>query len=179
MGEAFKNVERFEGKWRVNGEIEAPLVIGAGGHACPIARYLSDGNDGAETVVAAQEVEFKLSPDQIKQCAVRPEVPELYFCTDLMGYAWCFRKGDHLNIGLGREDNRNLAEHVQEFLAKLKQWGRVPGDTPDRFHGHAYILYGHTQRRLLGEAMMLSSVMPRAWHIRRVERAFARRWNRV
>ena len=41
--------------WVVNDEIEAPLLVGAGGHFCPVAQHL-----GAvladETIVAAQEV---------------------------------------------------------------------------------------------------------------------------
>jgi hypothetical protein len=35
---------------------------------------------------------------------VNGETPELFFCRDLEGYAWCVRKGRHLNIGIGRRD---------------------------------------------------------------------------
>jgi menaquinone-9 beta-reductase len=31
----------------------------------------------------------------------------------------------------------------------------VPQDTPGKFQGHAYILYGHTRRELLSDGLML------------------------
>ena len=39
--------------------------------------------------------------------------PELYFCRDLQGYGWCFRKGEYLNVGLGRLDRRSLPAATQ------------------------------------------------------------------
>ena len=54
--------------------------------------------------VAAQEVEFPVTPEQEPQIQLRGEIPELYFCQDLAGYGWCFRKGNYLNIGLGRSE---------------------------------------------------------------------------
>ncbi len=47
-------------------------------------------------------MEIELRPDQEAACRVAPQSPELYFCDDLLGYGWCFRKGNHLNVGLGR-----------------------------------------------------------------------------
>lgn len=154
LREPLHSLERAGDGWRVNDRIDTPLVVGAGGHFCPVARFLG-AKVGGEQAVAAQEVEFKLSEDQRRNCPVRPEVPELYFCEDLQGYGWCVRKQDHLNVGLGREDSRRLSEHVQQFVELLKLQGRVPADTPHRLHGHAYILYGHARRRLLDHGMML------------------------
>ena len=79
----------------------------------------------------------------------------MYFCADLMGYGWCFRKGNYLNIGLGREDDHRLVEHVAEFRRFLQDQGRIPRDVPERFNGHAYILYGHAPRRLCDHGVML------------------------
>jgi len=155
LGESFKTIARSGMGWLVNDSIEARLVIGAGGHFCPVARFMGAKERGPELVVAAQEVEFELTQDQIARCKVRPEIPELYFCEDLKGYAWAFRKGNFLNIDLGREDNNSLSEHTQKFLNFLKSSGRVPQESPDQFHGHAYILYGHTQRELLADGLML------------------------
>jgi len=31
----------------------------------------------------------------------------------------------------------------------------VPQETPDSFHGHAYIIYGHTRREIFGEGFIL------------------------
>jgi chaperonin GroEL (HSP60 family) len=44
-------------------------------------------------VIAAKEIEFEMSPLQQFECRVRGDTPELYFCQDLKGYGWCFRKG--------------------------------------------------------------------------------------
>lgn len=141
--------------WVVNGALEARLVVGAGGHFCPVARRLGAQLGQSETVVAAQEVEFPLSDDQARACAARGEVPELYFCPDLKGYGWVFRKGRHLNVGLGREDNHKLSEHVADFIRWLKAQGRVPADMPEKLGGHAYLLYNHAPRPFVGERALL------------------------
>lgn len=154
LGERLETFERAGENWIINGAIRTPLLIGAGGHFCPVARHLG-GLGAKETVVAAQEIEFPLSPRQKQQCRVEEAEPELYFCPDLMGYAWCFRKGDYLNVGLGREDSTRLSEHVAGFCQWMKAQGRIPSDTPEQFHGHAYILYGHTPRPLLDDAVLL------------------------
>ena len=86
--------------------------MGAGGHFCPVARELG-ARRTEESVVAAQEIEFALDAAQRAACGVRPEVPELFFCADLKGYGWCFRKGDVLNVGLGRLDSGRLSRHVR------------------------------------------------------------------
>lgn len=154
LGEKLESFEVQGGRWVVNGSLEAPLLVGAGGHFCPVARKLGSG-PGSETVVAAQEIEFQLTEAQVKACEVDPLRPELYFCKDLAGYAWCFRKGGYLNVGLGREDNTRLSEHVAKFREWMIELGRIPSDTPERFRGHAYILYGHAPRRPCSESAML------------------------
>lgn len=155
LGEKLDTLVRDGTHWIINGAIRAPLVVGAGGHFCPIARRL--GGEIKETIVAAQEIEFPLSETQKRDGQVEPESPELYFCKDLAGYAWCFRKGDYLNVGLGREDNVRVSEHVADFRTWMIEQGRIPRDTPvpGKFHGHAYILYGHTQRTLVGDGVLL------------------------
>jgi geranylgeranyl reductase family protein len=155
LGEPLRSLEQVDGHWRINGKIEAPVVVGAGGHFCPVARHLGAKTSGPATVVAAQEVEFELTDEQLAECRVRPEVPELYFCEDLQGYGWCFRKGRHLNVGLGREDSEKLSHHVKAFVAYLQREGRIPKVIPDRFLGHAYALYGHSPRKVLGDGLLL------------------------
>ncbi len=154
-GEPLSTLERRGSKWVVNGSVQAPLLVGAGGHFCPVARRLGAQLGRDEPVVAAQEIEFPMTARQETECRTEPDRPELYFCADLKGYGWCFRKGNYLNIGLGRQDNRGLAAHVEHFVAFLKAQGRIPADIPDRFHGHAYLLYGSTPRRLLDDAVLL------------------------
>jgi flavin-dependent dehydrogenase len=155
LGETFKTMRRDGNDWVINDAIRAPLVVGAGGHFCPVARQLGARPGTAEEAVAAKEIEFALSPEQAAACAVRADTPELFFCEDLKGYGWVFRKGDYLNIGLGRQDKQRLGRHLEAFVALLKERGRIPADLPDRFHGHAYLLYGETPRRLLDDGVLL------------------------
>lgn len=155
LGQTLKSLERNGSQWVVNGAISAPMVIGAGGHFCPVARFMGAKLGSGEPVISAKEIEFEMSHMQRYECQVRPDTPELYFCRDLKGYGWCFRKGNHLNIGLGREDNRHLTEQFKHFCNFLKQRGRIPHDMPDTLHGHAYLLYGHAVRRQIDDGMLL------------------------
>jgi geranylgeranyl reductase family protein len=155
LGEAWKSMERRGDRWLVNGEISTPLVIGAGGHFCPVARYLGAHLGKEERAISAQEIEFELNDSQAAQCSVTGERPELYFCDDLKGYGWCFRKGNYLNVGLGREGNHRLAEHVQTFARSLAAQGRIPADLPGKFKGHAYLLYAHGKRPVIADGVLI------------------------
>jgi geranylgeranyl reductase family protein len=155
LGTSVKNIRNEGGNWIVNDAWQAPLVVGAGGHFCPVAKMLGDGPGSHETVVAAKEVEFEMTPEQAQRCQARGDTPELWFCKDLKGYAWVFRKENFLNIGLGREDNHKLTEHLNAFVDEMKSTGRIPDDLPGRFKGHAYLLYDHAQRPLVDEGLML------------------------
>jgi len=150
-----KSINRNNGNWVINDQWQAPLLVGAGGHFCPVARLLGDGPGKHETVVAAKEVEFEMTPEQARACEARGDTPELWFCRDLKGYAWVFRKGSYLNIGLGREDNHRLSDHLEAFVEEMKQSGRLPSDLPGRFKGHAYLLYAHANRPLVDDGVLL------------------------
>lgn len=154
LGQAFKSMQRDEGGWLVNDTIRAGLVVGAGGHFCPVARSLR-ANKPRETAVVAKEIEFKMSSQQKLDCPVAGELPELFFTPDLKGYGWVFRKGDYLNIGLGREDPHRLSGHVELFCSYLTQTGRIPRNLPGKLKGHAYLLYPHARRTLVGDGVML------------------------
>lgn len=152
--------------WVVNGRIETRLLVGAGGHFCPVARLL--GADArAEVAVAAQEAEFELDAAQRDACPIQGEIPELYFCRDMKGYGWCFRKQNFLNIGLGRLDPRELPAHVADFVEFLKRIGRLPFDIPARrsmpgcegggsaMRGHAYLIYRKAARKFISDNVLL------------------------
>jgi geranylgeranyl reductase family protein len=145
VGEAVTTIERAAEGWVVNGTLGARMLVGAGGHFCPVARLLGSQVGRAESTVTAQEIEFELGghgPDDVEAGQ-----PELYFCRDLDGYGWCFRKGNFLNVGLGRENGHGMADSVREFWRWLEARGKVPaGMTPPRMKGHAYVLYGHASR---------------------------------
>jgi geranylgeranyl reductase family protein len=155
LGEALKSLRKDGTQWIVNDVISTPVVIGAGGHFCPVARFIGAQLGAGEPAITAKEIEFRMSPAQSDECQVQEDMPELYFCRDLKGYGWCFRKGSYLNIGLGREGNYRLAEHLQHFCDFLKQRGRIPQGIPDSFHGHAYLLYGHAVRRQIEDGVLL------------------------
>jgi geranylgeranyl reductase family protein len=150
----FEHMQRTANGWCVNETINARLVAGAGGHFCPVARAI--GSKGvSELAVAAQEIEFEMTAGQAAACNIEPEVPELFFTADLKGYGWVFRKGNFLNIGLGREDRHKLSGHVQQFVQYLKQQGKIPQDSPEKLDGHAYLLYPHAMRNMIGDNVIL------------------------
>lgn len=156
LDEAFRGIRRDDnGNWIVNDHLRAPLVIGAGGHFCPVARHLGARPGSAELAITAKEIEFEMTPEEAHSCDIRAEVPELFFCEDLKGYGWVFRKGDWLNIGLGRQDPHQLGRHLNAFVDRLARRGRIPESAPGRFHGHAYLLYGDTPRCIVDDGMLL------------------------
>lgn len=156
LGAGLDSVAREGSEWLVNGRLRAPLLIGAGGHYCPLARRLGAELGPAEGPVTAQEVEFELSPEQAAACSVAPDTPELFFTPELDGYGWVFRKGRVLNIGLGREAGGKLGEAVNSFTAWLRQQGKIPGEIPPRFHGHAYLFYPQQHPRcVVDDALLL------------------------
>jgi geranylgeranyl reductase family protein len=154
QGTPLKTIKPSPRGWIVNDQIEARLVVGAGGHFCPVAHALGAGAR-KEVAVAAQESEFEMNARQIAGCAIRGEVPELYFCADMKGYGWCFRKGNFLNIGLGRLDQHGLPEHVAKFVAFLKKSRKISFDLPSPLLGHAYLIYRETKRKLVDDGVIL------------------------
>lgn len=144
---------RREGRWWiVNDSLKAAVVVGAGGHFCPVARMQSVACDAAP-LIAAQEVEFPVDPHE--SFTTLGETPELYFCPDLKGYGWCFRKQGHLNIGFGRLDGHALPRATAAFLDFLKARGTVPADAAWRWRGHAYLLSGASGRQPVGDGILL------------------------
>jgi len=152
-GTPLRSLERAGGSWIANEDIEADVVIGAGGHFCPVARLIHRTHD-ARGLVVAQEIELRIPPGA--SCRVQGNAPELYFCADLEGYGWCVRKGDHLNVGFGRRDGQAFPSHVASFLEWLEGEGRVPPEaTRTRWHGHAYLTAGSVSSPLVDEGLML------------------------
>lgn len=150
-GTPLASLERRGGVWIANGDISAPVVIGAGGHFCPVARQLRGRTDTVRPVVA-KEAEFQLEPGGSD---VEPDLPELFFCRDLEGYGWCVRKGDYLNVGLGRRDHGDLNPHVDDFMRFLAERGLARRASRVRWHGHAYLASGTGPRPLVDEAVLL------------------------
>ena len=142
-----ETIRRTADTWIVNDGIEAPVLIGAGGHFCPVARHVRGGADAARPIVA-KEAEF---------LGVRPAAPpSLFFCRDLEGYGWCVPKGDYVNVGIGRRDHHAFATHVSEFVAFLKAHDIHADGAGVRWHGHAYFASGTGPRPLVDRGVMLA-----------------------
>jgi flavin-dependent dehydrogenase len=155
LEEPLDQLVRNNAGWLVNGSLRTPLIVGAGGHFCPVARFLGAAVGHNELAVRAQECEIEIEAPLQSACPEQPGVPELFFCEDLRGYGWCMRKGDFLNIGLGREGDHGLAQHVSAFRDLLITRGRIPADLQPRFKGHAYLLYRHAKRKLIDDGVLL------------------------
>ena len=140
LGTPVSTLTRQDGWWLVNGRIRARLVVGAGGHQCPVARLLG-AKIGREDVIVAQAAEFAMRPDHERLCRIPADTPELFFSRDMKGYGWLFRKGRFLNIGLGRMDRKHLSRHMRDFCMFLEQRGNLAAGFTARFQGHAYLLY--------------------------------------
>jgi geranylgeranyl reductase family protein len=152
-GEAVTSVRHLKGKWIVNEHITADILVGAGGHFCPVARMLNAG-ERTGPVVAAQEAEFPIDAANAS-FAVDGETPELYFSADLNGYGWCFRKQNYLNVGLGLLDGHACSAATRNFVSYLQARGRVPASSSWRWRGHAYLLAEPRARRVLDAGVLL------------------------
>ena len=148
-------LRRHGDRWIVNDHIEAPVIVGAGGHFCPVARHLRDGRDEPAPIIA-KELEFRLAPDpNLVRSSVAPDTPELFFSPDLEGYAWCVRKGAYLNVGIGRRDHDDFAAHLREFIGFLMESGRANGTESLRWRGHAYHASGSGVRPLSADGALV------------------------
>lgn len=165
LGARVKRLERQDDGWLVNGEIKAKLLVGAGGHFCPVARHLG-ARLCSEAVVLARVAEIVLTPEEEAHCRVSADTPALFFTADLAGYGWLFRKGNRLNIGFGRDDRQDFNRHFAEFRTFLVARGELPADFSGHFQGHAYGLADRRQGRrcvdagalLIGDAAGLAAV---------------------
>jgi menaquinone-9 beta-reductase len=136
---------------------QAPVVIGAGGHRCPVARALGRISE-REEVVVAQESETRLAPEWSARLGALMDAPEIYVEDDLSGYGWVFPKQDFINIGIGCTGGADgtLPRRREALVASLRASGRLPPDLPiEPFKGHAYVIRRQAPRRLSGERFCL------------------------
>jgi len=150
-GTPVESLRRTDSTWIVNDSIKTPIVVGAGGHFCPVARYLRGGADTAQPIVA-KEAEFVRRDHTAGPAA---HALSLYFCRDLEGYGWCVPKGDYINVGIGRRDRHQFSTHVTDFIALLEANGIHAGAADVRWHGHAYFASGIGPRPLIDRGVVL------------------------
>lgn len=150
-GTPVETLRRTQATWIVNENIETPIVIGAGGHFCPVARQVRGGADTAQPVVA-KEAEF---PRRGHAAGLAAQVPSLFFCRDLDGYGWCVPKGDVINVGIGRRDRHGFSTHVTDLVAFLEAHGVNAHSADVHWHGHAYFASGVGPRPLVDRGVVL------------------------
>ena len=152
LGKPFRTLRRDGRRSIVNDEVQASMMVGAGGHFCPVSRMVN-GSVVSAPLVAAREAEFIAAPANHWETA--GERPELYFCADLKGYGWCFRKHEYLNVGFGRFDARALPKATTAFVEYLKASGRIPANGSWRWRGHAYLVAGARPRQTIADGIVL------------------------
>lgn len=154
LGTPVTSIERGTDGWIVNGEMEAPMLVGAGGHFCPVAAHFSRGcSPGA--LVLAQAVESTL-PRQALDLPTTPALPTLAFCHDLHGYGWIVHKAGVVNAGFGRNDPDAFSHHLRHFQAWAIERGELPRACGDHWHGHAYLLHAAASRTFIRDGVLLA-----------------------
>ena len=160
-GTRVTSLNRTGNSWTINDSHTAPVLVGAGGHFCPVARELQAPDDHQREqagVVLAQEIEIPLTDDMAARV---PRRPEFHFSRDLGGYGWIFRKGGYLNVGFGHIADGDASGGPQTFkgmAAAYQQWLSSRADLPrealERWKGHAYLL-APRGRRAVGDGVLL------------------------
>jgi geranylgeranyl reductase family protein len=157
LGAPVRSIVRQRGQWVIDETVAAPILVGAGGHWCPVARLLNPRADGG-AVVVAQETEFPIAKADASAFTTAGDTPELYFTRDFDGYGWIFRKQNHVNIGVGSFDARSRAAATRAFVGELQARGIVPHRPLDdaRWRGHAYLVSQPRSRLVSDEGVLLA-----------------------
>jgi flavin-dependent dehydrogenase len=157
LGAPAAAIVRDHRHWIVNDAVRAPMLVGAGGHFCPVARAINPPTPrrGTARIVVAQEAEYEIDPGDEAPLPTSGETPELYFCRELDGYGWRVRKGNHINVGIGRLECRSLPPVVARFVAFLERSGKLRNSGERRWHGHAYLVSAPVRRRALDDGVLL------------------------
>jgi len=142
----------------LNGNLKAKVVIGAGGHNCPVAKRFAEIKKD-EKIMAAVVAEARVGADEIKTHTEYPDVPEIIFNDDFSGYGWYFPKGDYLNVGIGSTVTKGLNLYKDGLLEKLDKIGRLPDPEKfplSNFRGHIYKLFKISKRNLVSDHVLIT-----------------------
>jgi flavin-dependent dehydrogenase len=137
-GERVRSLERQGKRWLVNGEWLADVVVGAGGSNCPAARFLNGAGQWPSLIVA-RETEFRIDRADRAGCRIQSGMAEIYFFDDVQGYGWCVRKGDYMNIGLGRIGRRLTRETATAFAENISRSRALRIPAVEKWRGHSYL----------------------------------------
>ena len=120
-----QRIERRAGRWLVDDRFSSPILVGAGGTHCPVARKVFGFERTA--LVAAKELEFEAGASEIAASrAGRDGEPELFLHPDLGGYAWNVPKGAWLNVGAGTADPHELLAAWSKAREQFSGAGHLP-----------------------------------------------------
>ncbi len=151
---AVRSLSWQRGEWMVNGNLRCKMLVGAGGHFCPVARHFGS-RPSMERAVTAQEAEWEMDLVTAHVCSVRGNTPELYFSQDMRGYGWCFRKRLRLNVGYGHLAHESVRQQVEDFGGYLQTRRCIGAVLPQHFRGHAYLLRTTSCRALVHDGALL------------------------
>ncbi|MDY6943098.1 MAG: NAD(P)/FAD-dependent oxidoreductase [Pseudomonadota bacterium] len=155
LSQAVECIRRHQGLWEINERFRTPLLIGAGGRFCPVARHLGTDRGCPERAVSGEVMEWRLDAWQKANCPSRGKAAELYFYPDLKGYGWIFRKHDYLNIGLRRDDAHEPNAHFENFVHWLQETRRVPFDLSPNRREDAYLTHTSSNQTIAAEGILL------------------------
>jgi menaquinone-9 beta-reductase len=155
LGEAVRSLERTPDGWLVNGRVHARLLVGAGGHTCPVARTLG-AKPGHEEAIVAMVAEFEMGKEQLANCRLTAGHTAFSFTSDHKGYGWLLRKGPYLNIGLASMGTAELRRCMNDYCSHLRLRGDLVGEFCGPFREHAYLTYRNRGgRRIVGDRTLL------------------------
>jgi flavin-dependent dehydrogenase len=143
LGVSVKQIERdADGLWSVAG-LRAPVLIGAGGTHCPVARMI--GPTRPRRAVGAQELEVQLDAAAVARSRLGNNgEPELLLLDDAGGYGWNVPKSDWLNAGVGTLDATQARDAWRTTHDHLRAAGHFPDEAEaqlEHLKGHSYFLF--------------------------------------
>jgi len=143
LGVSVKQIERGDdGLWSVAG-LRAPVLIGAGGTHCPVARRIAPTRP--RRAVGAQELELQLDAATVARSRLGNDgEPELLLLADASGYGWNVPKSDWINLGVGTLDATETRGAWRTTHDHLRRAGHVPAEAEaqlEHLKGHSYFLF--------------------------------------
>lgn len=138
-----KEIRQVNGRFQLDGQIEAEILVGAGGTHCPVYRTFYAGrNPRTGARIVALEDEFQENWQD-------PICRLWFFENDLPGYAWYVPKaGRYINLGVGgnaavlRQRGTTIQAQWDQLVEKVRRLGLVQTQSLDP-RGWVYNLRGH------------------------------------
>ena len=151
-GVTVTGIRREGDGWIVNDEVRAPLLVGAGGHFCPVRRLLNGPRAPKGRCWPRRWSSVSTRPSgRLRSASRGPRVVLLPRSARLR----LVRQERGLPEPKPGRRGHPLAGTPAEFVAFLVGRRRIPADLPSRWQGHAYRLYEPTPSRLADHGVLL------------------------